>query len=165
MPLSAYMIDLQQRKLGIRPSPEKKEAKPLARIGEAGKRNAKEDSAHEKELDIWFKEIRKKLTGFCQCGCGEKSQKKNDPFFKASICHIFPKSIFPSVATHPLNYVERAMFGGCHSNMDNRSMKLWPGMEDWDSIKAKFLVLEKCLTKEEKGKKFYNMLKDLISKN
>lgn len=116
-------------------------------------------------LQKWFKIIRKKLTGFCQCGCKKESQKDDELYFRNSCCHIFPKRDFPSVMYHPLNYVERAFWGGCHSVMDDTSMDRWPEFADWEDIKNKFHVLAELLTDEERTKKFYTHIESLIYKN
>lgn len=127
--------------------------------------------AQEKELSVtdekenWFLEQRKRMTGFCQCGCGEPSQKKDDLYFRHCICHIFPKKIFKSVMFHDLNWVERKFWGGCHGVMDDTSLDRWPGMEDWDKIKEKFFVLEPLLTDKEKVHKFFKHLQKLILEN
>jgi hypothetical protein len=114
------------------------------------------------ELDAWFKARRKELTGTCTCGCGESSSKEDDKQYKASICHIFPKAKFQSVATHKLNYIELNFWNGCHSNMDNRSMELWPNMECWPVIVARFYAIEQKLTDADKRTKFYQQLKNLV---
>jgi len=121
----------------------------------------------------WFRLIREKLTGTCQCGCGNPSSKhdykniegKTESHFRSSCCHIFPKAHFDSVKFHPLNYVERAFWGGCHTNMDNQSMDKWPNMADWDDIKAKFYILAPLLTDEERTSKFYTHLERLVKSN
>lgn len=78
--------------------------------------NYKED----KELELWFKIIRNKLTGKCECGCGKPSSKFNDKFFKYSCAHLLPKKTFKSIATHPMNYLELNAFGdSCHATFDN----------------------------------------------
>src|ERR1700733_892131 len=118
----------------------------------------------ESELGKWFELVRKKLTGVCQCGCGAKSQKNDEMYYKFSCCHLFPKKTFHSIATHPNNYVERAFFGGCHSVFDDTSMDRWVGMADWDSIKEKFHELLPFLTDEERATKFYSRLEKLIYK-
>jgi len=118
----------------------------------------------------WFQSVRPKLTGTCQCGCGNPSSKKDykdldgkvASHFRSSICHIFPKRDFHSVKYHPLNYVERAFWGGCHSNMDNLSLNRWVNFADWDDIKAKFHVLAPLLTEQEKSLKFYTQLEILV---
>lgn len=123
--------------------------------------------------ELWFAAIRQKLTGTCQCGCGNPSSKddyigvdgKKESHFRSSCCHIFPKSDFHSIKYHPLNYVERAFWGGCHTNMDNKSMDRWVGMSDWDDIKAKFYILAPLLTKEEQATKFYSHLEKLVFNN
>lgn len=117
------------------------------------------------ELGSFFREQRKYMTGICQCGCGEPSQKKDDLYFSYCICHIFPKSIFPSIATHELNWVERKFFGGCHTNMDERSIERWVNFADWDDIKEKFAVLKNLITDEERATKFYSNLEKLVLAN
>ena len=117
------------------------------------------------ELDKWFLSTRKKLTGVCQCGCGNKSQKNDDTWYKASCCHIFPKSKFNSVRTHPLNFVERSFFGGCHSIFDDTSMNRWVGLADWADIREKFKELSQELTDEERSTKFYSQLEGLVYNN
>jgi hypothetical protein len=148
----------------------KKEKKPLkpvsdkmaAKVAQEKKENAPgEDTKKEK----WFKARRKELEGTCQCGCGKKSQKFDDMYFRHSIAHIFPKAKFESVMYHPLNFVERNWAGGCHSNMDNKSMDLWPNMADWDDIKAKFHELSPHLTEEDRKSKFYKHLESLVYAN
>lgn len=116
----------------------------------------------------WFKARRRKLTGTCQCGCGQPSQKKDDIYFRHCCAHILPKSEedgFPSVALHPLNCVERRFWGGCHTNMDEGGMDKWPNMADWEDIKEKFYVLAPLLTDEERKKKFYTRLEKLVYDN
>lgn len=136
----------------------KKSAKRLKQEAEEKKLRGDDDTLMEQ----WYKARRKELTGVCQCGCGQPSQKKDDTFFRGSCCHIFPKAIFESVMYHPLNCVERAMFGGCHHNMDNQGLEKWPFMADWEDIKERFHVLAPLLTDQERGHKFYSMLELLI---
>jgi len=146
-----------KKKYKLKPVSDKRAAKILEEKEKRGD--------EETELQKWFNERRKELTGTCQCGCGNKSEKYSDKKFRASCCHIFPQRLFPSIELHPLNFVERAWEGGCHSNMDNRSMGLWPNFEDWENIKARFFVLEPLLTEKERGKKFFSVLSGLIHQN
>jgi len=133
----------------------------------------------EQELDDkvlkekFFQSVRPKLTGTCQCGCGNPSSKKDYKDldgkvvsqFRSSICHIFPKRDFHSVKYNQFNFVERAFWGGCHSNLDNQSMDKWVNMADWEDIKAKFYKLAPLLTEEEKSFKFYSQLENLVLNN
>lgn len=139
----------------------KKSAKKLKQEAEEKVLRGDNDTLKEQ----WFKARRKELTGTCQCGCGQPSQKKDDTFFRGSICHIFPKATFESVMYHKLNWVERAMFGGCHHNMDNQGLDKWPLMADWDDIKERFHELAPLLTDEEKATKFYSKLESLVYKS
>jgi len=163
------MSYLEQRRKHIedgRPLPPKKK---YYLKGKSDKRIAKELAEKEirgdaeTEKQKWFGARRKEMKGFCACGCGERSSKNDDVNYRSSICHIFPQRIFPSVQFHPMNWVERRFWiGGCHSNMDNKSMDLWPNFEDWDDIVEKFHALAPILTDEERATKFYTHLERLI---
>lgn len=136
----------------------KKSAKRISQEKEYKKQLAGDDTLKEQ----WFKARRREMVGVCQCGCAEPSQRDSDVMFRGSAAHIFPKRIFESVMYHPLNWVERRVIGGCHHNMDDRSLDLWPGMADWDDIKEKFYILAPLLTDEERANKFYKHLERLV---
>lgn len=135
--------------------------KRAAKMAEEKKLRDGDDTLMEK----WFKAHRKAMVGVCQCGCAKPSQKKDDLYFRHSCSHIFPKSKFESIMYHPLNFVERAFFGGCHSVMDDTSMDRWPNMADWDDIKEKFHALAPLLTDAERATKFYSQFEKLVYKN
>lgn len=163
-----YQQKRMQHILDDRPIPEKKKyrLKPIsdkraAKIAE--QKELRGDDETEKQK--WFNEVRKKLVSTCGCGCGEKSSKHEDDHFRSSICHIFPQRLFPSVALHLSNYVERSFWNGCHFKMDNKSMDLWPNMADFDDIKEVFHLLSPILTDQERAKKFYTHLEKLVYQN
>lgn len=158
--MSSYLEHRRAQKL-FGKTTEKKEVKPLRKVSEKKARELKGED--KSDLDQWFEERRKELTSTCQCGCGQKSCKEDDLYFKHSICHIFPKRIFKSVACHPLNFVERAFWGGCHSVLDDTSIERWPNMADWDDIKAKFKEISPFIPETEKANKFYTMLEELVN--
>lgn len=138
--------------------------KKIAQEAEEKRVRGDEDTFKEK----WFKARRREMVGTCQCGCGEPSHKNDDQNFRGSAAHILPKSEkdgFPSVALHPLNWVERRQFGGCHDNMDNAGLDKWPNMADWADIKEKFYILAPLLTEEERKKKFFIHLEKLVYAN
>lgn len=139
----------------------KKSAKKLKREAEEKELRGTDDTLMEQ----WFKARRKELVGVCQCGCSQPSQKKDDTFFRGSCCHVFPKATFLSIMYHPMNCVERAMFGGCHSNMDNNGLDRWPMFADWEDIKERFHLLAPLLTDEERANKFYSQLEKLVYAN
>ena len=113
----------------------------------------------------WFKNRRKEMSGKCSCGCGEKSQKEDDKFFRSSICHILPQRLFPSVQLHMMNWIELAFWKGCHTTFDEAGMERWPNMACWDEIKRKFKIIDAVIDPEEKKQKFYNELENLIHNN
>lgn len=116
------------------------------------------------DLEKWFKARRKEMTGKCKCGCNNKSSKWDDKYFRYSAAHLFPKSKFKSVRTHPLNWIERSFFSGCHTNLDNQSLDKWVTLADWEDIKNKFYELAPLLTEEERTTKFYSHLESLVYK-
>lgn len=113
----------------------KKSAKKL-------KQEAKEKAVRSKgggsELDIWFKERRLEMRGYCS-NCGKPSCKSDDKYYKFSIAHILQKSYVKSVATHESNFLELCFWGenSCHSQLDNGLLDLTE-MNCWDEIVTKF---------------------------
>ena len=101
------------------------------------------------ELERWFKERRKEMTGKC-ANCGGMSCKYKDSEYKRSIAHILPKAYFPSVATHEKNWLELCFYGkSCHTNMDNKMLDLTE-MACWDEIVTKFCVIYPDIDKKER---------------
>lgn len=101
------------------------------------------------ELNRWFNERRKELDGKCK-HCGNPSCKNDEKYFKFSICHILPKAYFPSVATHPKNFIELCFWGNnCHGNMDNKMLDLTE-MNCWDEIVTKFCQMYPIIDAKEK---------------
>lgn len=102
-------------------------------------------------IDNWFFERRKEMTGICECGCGQKTSKHDDKYFKFSICHVLPKAKFKSIATNKLNFIELSFFGGCHSTLDDMGyehcMKTKPVL--WEKIVAKFKKLYPFIAESE----------------
>lgn len=116
-----YLSDLKNGLV----KPPVKEKKGIAKVSE--KRKAKiEQEKQDTTLDAWFEERRKQMTGRCD-HCGGKTTKNDDKLFKHSIAHLLPKrtNMFPSVATHPDNWLELCFFGkSCHTNYDNNILDL-----------------------------------------
>jgi len=54
------------------------------------------------KLDLWFKEVKKVIEANPHCwNCGEYIPEK---YYRHASAHIFAKSLFPSVSTHPMNF-------------------------------------------------------------
>ena len=101
------------------------------------------------ELDRWFKERRKEMTGACQ-HCGGKSCRDNDQYYKFSIAHLLPKSFFKSISTHPDNWIELCHFGkSCHTNLDNHMIDLME-LNCFDTVIEKFVRMYPSIAPEEK---------------
>lgn len=153
-----------------------KEKKPIRKKSE---KKLAEEAAQKKLVssdgdtlkEQWFKARRREMTGTCQCGCAEPSQKKDDLWFRCSAAHIFPKDDFKSIEYHPLNWVERRFWAGssgsnaCHTMMDDASMERWPNFADWQDIRERFFILAPLLTDGERANKFYGHLEKLVYAN
>lgn len=131
-----YMEERMLRKNKLAPPLSfKKEKKPLKKISDKKAAEMKEAKVinSDSELDKWFEERRKEMTGIC-ANCGGKTGKEDDKFYRHSIAHILPKrdSMFPSVATVNYNWVELCFWGNsCHSKYDSSwesaaKMRIWP---------------------------------------
>ena len=83
------------------------------------------------ELDKWFKLRVSEMKGVC-AECGGPTSKNIYKYAICSVAHIFPKSKFKSIATHPLNWMELGAMCGCHSKSEDyekaMTMKIWPEM-------------------------------------
>lgn len=82
------------------------------------------------ELQLWYDRIMSTEEPVCW-ETGESIDKTDRLGWHGSIAHILPKKTFPSVATHPLNYVILKMWGGTHDRYDGswskaQKMKVWP---------------------------------------
>lgn len=82
---------------------------------------------------------------------GERINKKDKFGWHGSVAHILGKADFPSVKTHPLNYMILKMWGGTHGNYDASweraaKMKVWP-----HAVKI-INILYPLLTPEEKAR-------------
>lgn len=122
----------------------KKSAKRLKQ--EAEEKKGKKDPSAEKER--WFQDRRREMIGICR-NCGKPSYKKSNEYFRHSIAHILAKrkSMFPSVATHPENWIE--LCSDCHMNLDNCMIDL-TDLACWDEVVVKFQKIYPSIAKEEK---------------
>lgn len=109
-----------------------------------------QDAVGGAELQRWFNDRRKGMTGKC-ANCGNKSCKDSDDFFKFSIAHILPKAYFPSVKTNENNFIELCFWGdsSCHSQMDNKMLDLIE-MACFDQIVTKFVAMYPSIAEHEK---------------
>jgi len=99
------------------------------------------------ELDRWFKERQKEMTGkFMNCGGKTEAHTK---LYKCSIGHILPKAYFKSVATHSENWLELCFYGNsCHTNYDNKMIDLID-LNCFDTVIQKFTKIYPHIAKDE----------------
>lgn len=97
-------------------------------------------------LSEWFDERRQEMTGIC-IETGAKTAKHNDQFFIFSIAHVLPKSIFPSVAIHPDNWLELSI--DAHTKYD-RSWDDASKMRCFAAAKEKFAKFESLIAPDER---------------
>lgn len=101
------------------------------------------------ELQRWFEDRRKEMTGIC-ANCGGTSCRDNEKYWKFSIAHLLPKAYFPSVKTHEYNWIELCHFNNsCHTNLDNKMLDLID-MNCFSEIVTKFCIIYPSIAPNEK---------------
>jgi hypothetical protein len=112
------------------------------------KKEKKDDVVGEKsELDKWYDNIiEKHLKPFPYCSnCGEPIPEK---YFRHAVAHIFPKNIFPSVATNEWNFVIAGAGCGCHN--DTHRLDTFSKMEIFEVAIRKFKHFENQIKEHHK---------------
>lgn len=142
----------------FRPNPKpppkaKKLPQPIPRYSKKKPRGVAPGEEKSGKQWEWFLERRPEMTGKCQ-HCGGETSKFSDEFFYFCVCHILPKSIFPSVATHPLNWIELCFWNNsCHTNSENKSKKFeLDKLKCWPEIVRKFKLIYPDVAPSERGK-------------
>lgn len=142
------------------PKVSKKRAERMAKEKEMGT---------DKDMDRFFRDMRKKLTGHCLF-CGAKTMKDDDEKFHFSIAHLLPKRPinkggFPSVSTNENNWIELCFWGNnCHGNFDSGKIS-WEFIRDskeWDIVAEKLMLLFPMISEDEKKNKLYSKLQNLV---
>ncbi len=110
------------------------------------KKTNKAKAVKKSELKTYFASEVLKIPQRCD-ECGDTFHFTQEWQRKAAVCHILPKAIFLSVATHPQN----RWFGclPCHTDFDNRGADYVTGMKMFETIKERVQVLIPLLTHDE----------------
>lgn len=163
--MSDYLKKRQQESLFGKPPKEDKKY-PIPKVS---KKRAAEIAAEKEarggadtDLQKFYKRIQKQLIGECQ-RCGAKYDKKNLQYAISATAHILEKSIFESVATHPLNWIELGTFCGCHYKTDY-NMTWAEKIADpkiGKLIVERFIAIEPDIAEEER-KHIPQVLKDIL---
>lgn len=104
----------------------------------------------ETKLQKWYSEIMEKEVARCW-ETGEPINKQDKKAWHGSIAHVLPKGDYPSVATHPLNYMILKMWGGAHGQYD-ASWEKAAKMKVWPHACKIFNILYPLLSREEKSR-------------
>lgn len=162
--MESYFNRLHKIKLGQLPKEAvAKPKKPLKKVSDKKAAELKVAKGSDSELDLWFVAKRKEMVGRCLF-CNQKTEKDNDDTYRRSIAHLLPKNKsvgFPSVATHPDNYIELCFHNNsCHTNLDSGKIT-WEFIKDskeWDVIKEKLLNILPMVAENERKNKLYDKL-------
>lgn len=151
--MSTNNPDILNRLLLARTGKVKKEPAGPKRESDKAKSEKKEEKkargSNPTDKEQWFLERRKEMTGKC-LHCGGRSCKGDNMFFRHSIAHILPKKLFPSVATHPLNWIELCFWeNNCHGNLDNHTLDLIE-LNCFDTVIERFVAMYPEIGKKER---------------
>jgi hypothetical protein len=133
---------------------EKKKAKDAAEKASGG-------NPDKKALDLWYHNIAYQISPG-QCHCWECNEYIPAPFIRHATAHIFPKAGFPSVMTHPDNYLILGA-GCCHDK--THTVEKFKKMGVWREAVERFLKFEHLLTAEEKAKDYYTLFREAAMKS
>lgn len=156
---SDYMQRRQNIKLGIEKPDGPKPPKALRKIGlkKQEQMRQEKEAGGDSALDQWYEARRKEMIGKCQF-CNSKTEKDNDDTYRHSVAHLLPKKEgiggFPSVATHPANWLELCFYGNsCHTNYDTHmiSLEMLRDSVEWPLILEKFLKVYPYIRQEERS--------------
>lgn len=135
----------------------------------AKKRVAEEEERAERggedtELQKWYKQCQKMMSGNC-AECGKPIETKNFQQAVFSICHILAKrkTVAPSVATHPLNWIE--LCPDHHTKFDSIGWDERSTWGCWGEIRDRLVMVYENIARDERRHFPDIVLKYMIEKN
>lgn len=124
-----------------------KKQKPLRRISakKAEQKKIEKDNRGDQptELQQWFLKIGRREPPVCW-----ETKEPIYDFSFGNICHILPKNLFPSVKTHPQNYLILSMWGGVHDR--THRWDTFQKMRVWKIAVDRFIMMEPDIAPEER---------------
>ena len=159
--IRAIKTGIKERRTGQRYRIPAISAKRAAKLKEEKAANKGQETALQK----WYFEIMRTESPVCW-ESGEKFKTDRKTFI-GCIAHVLPKSLFPSIATHPLNYMillkwmpKRGAPYAPHSQYDSswsaaEKMKVWPVAVD------RFRQMYRDIAPEERKNIPVQLLKEL----
>lgn len=129
-------------KMGLVP-PKEKKIYSIPKQSEKKKQQVKDEKPGRDLQNEWFAAIEAKefSKGYCNCwNCGEKILRA---FARTAIAHVLPKrkNQFPSVKTHPFNYLILGAGCGCHQDYD-ASWQDASQMNIWGEALRRFEIIQ-----------------------
>lgn len=107
----------------------------------------RESKEVDNNLFVWYGNRIKYAKRICE-NCGSDLSNYSTKDFHASIAHILPKSLFPSIATNKYNYLILGIWCGCHSNYDSSWLKA-SKMDVFSIAKERFPLFRWGINQEE----------------
>lgn len=137
----------------------KKSAKKLAQE----KQEKVDRGGEDTELQAWFKKKQKHMTGYCS-ECGARTEVHVYKYAIHSICHILAKrkTVCPSVATHPLNWVE--LCPDHHAKFDKSTWEEISKWGCWEEVRYKLVMMYPDIAEDEL-RHFPEIVKKYIDEN
>lgn len=105
-----------------------------------------ESLKNRQEQEMWFEGIGRVIAKNPKCWeCGAWIPER---FFRHATAHIFPKGIFESVATHPMNYLILGAGCGCHDK--THRLDTFSDMKVFGEAVRRFRLFEQSITEKHK---------------
>ena len=120
------------------------------------KEGVEREKEKRSELSEWFLERRKEMQGVC-AECGKTTNRHSDKYFSWSVCHVVPKSLIKSVATHEHNWIELCQLH--HQTFDSTFDKA-ASMMCFGEVYQKFQLFKNLIPPEELRKVNPHLLKE-----
>lgn len=153
----------EEAKLPKQPKKYNINKKSAKKIAEEQKERA-DRGGEDTELQKWYKRCQKMMSGNC-CECGKLTETKNFQQSIYSICHILAKrkTVAPSVATHPLNWIE--LCPDCHTRFDNIGWDERATWGCWNEVRDRLVMVYEDIVRDERRHFPELVLKFMIQKN
>lgn len=160
----SYLEERRNKILAGRPLPEKKKYTIPKKSEKRIKKEAEEAAIRgdgDTEKQKWFRARVKLMTGHC-AETGLKTETKIFQYAIMSICHLLPQRLCPSVALHPLNWIELNV--DFHVKFDAMSWEEKEKLGCWPIIQERLIHVWECLAPEER-RHFPDSVRNYIEKN
>lgn len=122
--------------------------KKNSRLSQVAKlRTAQKELTGENELDLWYLARKYEMVDRCtEPGCTKRTNKFSEKYYRWSVCHIVPKSLVPSVATHFYNFVELCQD---HHNEYDSTFDKAKNLKCFPEIKRRFGLFQHLIPADE----------------